>query len=119
MVFLDSHTNILRWSSEPFPILYISPVDQRQHRYYVDFYAEVFGHDGKTRKMLIEVKPLKETKKPAPPKSTASPKRYNNFLYEARTYAVNQEKWKAARAFCVQNGWDFRVFTERELKIER
>ena len=39
------------------------------------------------------------------------------YLEEAKTYIVNQEKWKAADLFCQEHGWQFKILTERELGI--
>jgi hypothetical protein len=39
------------------------------------------------------------------------------FLEEAATYAINQEKWRAADIFCQKEGWDFMVLTEKDLGI--
>ena len=41
MVFCDRNPNILKWASEEMAIPYISPMDNRVHRYYVDFIIEV------------------------------------------------------------------------------
>jgi hypothetical protein len=39
------------------------------------------------------------------------------FITEAATYAVNQEKWRAADKFCKDNGWEFLVITEKHLGL--
>jgi hypothetical protein len=39
------------------------------------------------------------------------------FLQEMATYAVNQEKWRAADIFCQEHGWKFLVVTEQELGL--
>jgi hypothetical protein len=39
------------------------------------------------------------------------------FIQEMATYAVNQEKWRAADIFCQEHGWKFLVVTEKELGI--
>ena len=38
MKYLDGNPNILEWSSEEFFIWYKSPIDNRQHRYFPDFF---------------------------------------------------------------------------------
>jgi hypothetical protein len=40
------------------------------------------------------------------------------FLYEAKTYAVNQAKWKAAVEFCKDRMLEFKVVTEDELGLK-
>ena len=41
MSFLDSDPRIIEWSSEEIVVPYISPVDNRTHRYFVDFYVKM------------------------------------------------------------------------------
>jgi hypothetical protein len=39
------------------------------------------------------------------------------FINEMATYAINQEKWKAADLFCKEHGWQFKLITEKDLGI--
>ena len=39
--YLDNHPNILEFSSEEHVVPYISPLDGKYHRYFVDFYLKV------------------------------------------------------------------------------
>ena len=32
-------------------------------------------------------------------------------------FEQNQAKWKAAREFCMDNGWEFKIMTEKELGV--
>ena len=61
---------------------------------------------------LIEVKPLKQTTKPKKPK-----RQTKGYIREAFEYARNQAKWKAAREYCADRMWEFKVITEKELDI--
>ena len=36
---------------------------------------------------------------------------------EVTTWAVNKAKWKAAEEFCKDNQWEFKIITEKELKV--
>ena len=110
MKWLDENTNVLGWGSEEVVIPYRSPVDNRVHRYFVDFYVEAVGRDGETRKMLLEVKPDAQTQEPK--RQQRKTKRY---ITEVMTWGVNQAKWKAAENYCQEKGWEFRLITEREL----
>jgi hypothetical protein len=110
MQTLDENTNVLRWASEEIVIPYISPIDNRPHRYFVDFYVEARAPDGSIKKMLLEVKPAAQTK---PPKSPA--RKTKRYISEVMTYGVNEAKWKAAKEFCLDKGWEFRIITEAEL----
>jgi hypothetical protein len=111
MKHFDEDPNVLWWASEELVIPYRSPIDQRMHRYFPDFIAHVRQKTGKEKTIVIEVKPEKQTKKPIQKRQT------RRFLEEAATYAINQEKWRAADIFCQKEGWDFMVLTEKDLGI--
>ena len=107
MVYCDKNTKILEWGSEEIALPYISPHDSRIHRYFPDFYVKI-----QNRKYLVEVKPFRQTMEPKTQKRIT--KRYVN---EVVTWSVNQAKWKAATEFCKDNNWEFKLITEKELKI--
>jgi hypothetical protein len=111
MKWLDEHPQVIWWGSEELPIPYISPVDKKKHKYFPDFIAKMKLKDGKVMTYIIEVKPLAQTKMPTQKKKT------RKYLQEMATYAVNQEKWRAADIFCQEHGWKFLVVTEKELGI--
>ena len=112
MVYCDKNTKILEWGSEEIALPYISPHDSRVHRYFPDFYIKVQENTGKIKIYLIEVKPLKQTTKPKKPK-----RQTKGYIREAFEYARNQAKWKAAREYCADRMWEFKVITEKELDI--
>ena len=87
MVYCDNNDNVLEWGSEEIIIPYVSPWDNRVHRYFPDFYMKVKQANGKTKKFIIEVKP----------------------------YTINQAKWKSANEFCLDNGMEFKILTEDHL----
>jgi hypothetical protein len=110
MQSLDENINIVRWASEEIVIPYISPIDNRPHRYFVDFYVEAKLADGSIKKMLLEVKPAAQTQPPKSPK-----RKTKRYISEVMTYGINEAKWKAAKEFCLDKGWEFRIITEAEL----
>ena len=112
MVYCDKNSKILEWGSEEIALPYISPHDSRVHRYFPDFYIKVQENTGKIKRYLIEVKPLKQTTKPTKPK-----RQTKGYIREAFEYARNQAKWKAAREYCADRMWEFKVITEKELDI--
>jgi hypothetical protein len=112
MMYLDSHKDIIQWSSEEFCIPYRSPVDGRIHRYFPDFYVKKKNSDGKIEIAVIEIKPSSQTVPPIIQKKAT--KRYINEVY---TWGINNAKWEAAKAFCEDRNWSFHIFTERELNI--
>jgi hypothetical protein len=109
----DLNENIISWGSEEFFIPYLSPVDNRVHRYFPDFIIKVKESTGQIKTYVIEVKPKRQTQPPKP-KSRMT----KGFLYEAKTYAVNQAKWKAAVEFCKDRMLEFKIITEDELGIK-
>ena len=110
MTWLDNNPAIVSWASEELTIPYISPVDKRYHRYFPDFLVKVKSQDGKTKVMMLEVKPKKQTQPPLPQKRTT--KRY---ITEVATWGVNQAKWKYAEEYCKDRGWQFKLITESDL----
>ena len=112
MVYCDKNQNILEWASEGIAIPYRSPIDNRVHRYFPDFYMKVKETNGKIKNYVIEVKPAKQTKPPAKPK-----RQTKGYIREAYEYARNQAKWKMAKEYCADRQWEFKVVTEKELGI--
>jgi len=108
--YCDTNENILEYASEELAIPYRSPIDGRIHRYFPDAYIKVKESDGSIKKYLIEIKPYKQTMPPTKPK-----KQTKGYIYEAYEYAKNQSKWEAAREYCKDKGWTFKVITEKEL----
>ena len=113
MVYCDKNERILEWGSEEITLPYLSPVDNKVHRYFPDFYIKVQENTGRIKRYLIEVKPLKQTMKPKKPK-----RQTKNYIREVYEYAKNQAKWKAATEFCEDRMWEFKVMTENELGIK-
>lgn len=109
MVYCDTNDNIKKWSSEEITVPYRSPIDRKLHRYYPDFYIEVEKNNGLIEKILVEVKPKKQTK---PPTNTKNSKRY---LEEVKTWSVNKSKWEAAILYCEKRKWTFKILTEDQL----
>lgn len=111
MKYFDESPNIVWWASEELAIPYRSPVDQKMHRYFPDFIVKVREKTGLVMTYILEVKPEKQTKVPIQKRKT------QKYLQEAATYAINQEKWRAADIFCQDHGWKFKVVTEKDLGI--
>ena len=87
--YLDFSENIEFWSTEAFPVYYISPKDGKQHRYFIDFMFKTISGD----KFLVEIKPNKQKGDP-----------------------VNIAKWEQAEKYADKIGAKFLVVTEIELK---
>ena len=113
MVYCDKNENILEWGSEEIVVPYVSPVDNRFHRYFPDFYIKVRESNGKIKKMIVEIKPLRQCVEPKVQK-----KKTKGYIFEVVEYAKNQAKWEAAKEWCLDRGYEFKVLTENELGIK-
>ncbi len=107
----DLNENIIEWGSEEFWIPYRAP-DGRTRRYFPDFIIKVKENTGDIKTYVIEVKPKKQTKPPKPKKRVTK-----SYLYECRTFAINEAKWKAASEWCKDRKIEFKIITEQELGI--
>ena len=112
-VYCDTNEKILEWSSEEKCIPYRSPIDGRIHRYFPDFLIKVKEANGSIKKYMIEIKPSKQTVPPQKPQRQT--KQYISEVYE---YAKNQSKWEAAKDWCADRGYEFKIITEHELGIK-
>ena len=111
MSFLDSDPRIIEWSSEEIIVPYRSPVDNKMHRYFVDFFVKMQTING-IKVFLIEIKPKKQSRPPEPKKRVTK-----QYIQEVATWGVNQAKWHAATEYCLDRGWEFKVLTEDDLKV--
>jgi len=114
--YLDKNPNVLTWGSESVVIPYVSPADGKMHRYFVDLVAAL--RDVKNnciKKLLIEVKPEKQTIPPIP----SNRKKQSTMLYEKYQYAVNMAKWDAARRWAKEKGYVFLILNEKHLNADK
>ena len=109
----DLNESILQWGSEEFHIPYVSPVDNRVHKYFPDFIIKVKESTGEVKTYVIEVKPKKQTKPPTKRKKVTK-----SYIYECTTWEVNKAKWRAAHEFCADRKIEFKIITEDELGIK-
>jgi hypothetical protein len=110
--WMDDNPGVIEWASEECVIPYKSPVDNKYHRYFPDIWAKILGVDGRTKTYLIEIKPEAQANEPKIKKRITK-----QYINEVCTYAVNQAKWKAAREFCLDRNWEFKVLTEKDLNL--
>lgn len=109
LIYLDKNPSVLRYSSEEIIIPYISPIDNKPHRYFPDMFVEMKTKDG-IRKYLVEIKPHKQTLPPKKKKRVTK-----QYVEEVMTYGVNQAKWEYAEKYCKERGWEFVKLTEHDL----
>jgi hypothetical protein len=110
--FCDDNTNVVEWASESVIVPYLSPVDNKVHRYYTDGIIAIKEPAG-IKKYIVEIKPKLQTLPPVKGK-----KRHSTMVYETVRYAQNQAKWDAARKWCQRYGYEFLILTEEHLGIQ-
>lgn len=117
--YVDEHPDVKWWASEEYIVPYRSPLDNKLHRYYPDVVVHQISN-GVPKTIMIEIKPYKQTLPPDIKKknSTPSGRVSRRYLNEVKTYGINQAKWKAAKSFCADRGWEFTIMTEHELGIK-
>ena len=113
MIYCDNNQNILEWGSEEVIVPYRSPIDNRYHRYFPDFYIKVKESNDTIKKMIIEIKPFKQCIEPK-----VKQRKTKGYIYEVVEYAKNQAKWNAAKEWCLDRNYEFKVLTENELGIK-
>jgi DNA modification methylase len=109
----DDNPNVVEWASEAVIIPYVSPLDQRVHRYYTDGIIAI-KEGANIKKYIIEIKPKAQTVLP-----TKGKKRMSTMVYETARFAQNQAKWDAAKKWCDKHGYSFLILTEKELGIDK
>jgi hypothetical protein len=112
MVHLDENPGVLKWSSEEIVIPYLSPVDNRWHRYFPDFYVQTMNKQGMLESRILEIKPKSQAIAPKAKKRVTK-----QYIQEVVTYGINEAKWKAATEYCKDRNWKFLVLTEDDLGI--
>jgi len=97
---ISTSNNIISWGYETEIIPY--KFKNKNLNYYVDIKLET-----KLGIYLIEIKPELQTKEPT----------NNNYFNNKNIYDMNKAKWNQARIYCIERGWKFKIWTEKELGI--
>lgn len=121
--FLDIEVNILAWGSEVVEIPYYSEIDQKTHRYILDFLIILRDKKGEIKKYAIEVKPGSQSAfvdemgnviYPEAPKRKTK-KALARWQELCKVIRRNGEKWDAAKKWAAKRGFIFQVKTENEI----
>jgi hypothetical protein len=112
MKWCDLNSSVEEWGSEIVIVPYVSPIDKKVHRYFVDFYIKIRNKNNVMEKYLIEIKPERFTRPPQVPA-----RKTKKFIDEVFQYGVNEAKWKAAFEFCADRNMKFMILTEKDLGI--
>lgn len=105
MQFCDNNPAVVSWASESITIPYKNPFTNRHTIYVPDFFIVYMDKNGKRHAELIEIKPHGQTSMEAAGRSQRN----------KAAAALNEIKWRAARAWCKQNGIRFRIVTENDI----
>lgn len=111
MRYCDLNENVNQWQSEEFFIPYRSPLDNKFHRYFPDFFLKYTDKNGNKRTMVVEIKPKKEVEMP----EQNPTRRTKSWAYRVQTWVVNQAKWEAAKEYCADRNYEFKIMTEDDL----
>lgn len=104
MMFFDNSKSVLNWASEAISIPYRHPFTGKVTIYVPDFFVVYIDNKNKQHAEVIEVKP-----------------RSQSIMTEAKSKSdqqaviINTAKWQAAKAYCKQQGFFFRVITEQDI----
>lgn len=112
-IWCDKNPSVISWSSEETVVPYVSPVDNRAHRYFIDFKIQVKTSEGQKKTYLVEIKPDYQTRPPVPPS-----RKNKKYITEVMTWGVNDAKWRAAKQYALDRGWEFLILTEYHLGIK-
>lgn len=106
----DNNPYVLEWGYEIIEIMYAVPSNGKMmlKKYLPDLYVVVQTESGDVERRLIEIKPLKQTKR----SKSRNPR---IKLQEDHVHMINRLKWDAAENWCIGRGIKFSVVTEREL----
>jgi len=115
MRWADLSESVKNWSSEEIAIPYFDPIQKKVRRYYPDFLIRYVDSDGLIITELVEIKPYAEVV--GPPRNPK--RRTESWMYAVQMYINNQAKWEAAKKFCEDQGWRWRIITEKDMNIER
>jgi len=106
MRWCDENPNVEEWSSEEIVVRYQNPVKGGTSQYFPDLFLRMV--DGVMR--IIEIKPKVQTQPPKPQQ-----RKTKQYINEVATWAINTEKWKAARELAARNNLTFEIWTEDTL----
>ena len=105
MRFCDTNPNIQKWASEAISIPYKCPITGKSTIYIPDFFIQYVDKASKMHVELIEIKPQNQTIHEKVGKNR------NNQIQ----YVRNIAKWRAAQAWCKNQGIKFRIINEQDL----
>lgn len=108
------------WANEESIFKYIYSLDNKEHRYMMDFTITKGDYI-----IFVEVKPISQVLPPKKPKEFKGEKSVNSYRNAVATFVKNQDKWLAVREWCNEQNskigfekYKFIIWTENELSIK-
>lgn len=112
--YCDENDRVVEYASEPIGIPYWNSILKKESTYWIDCYMVTRNQDETTTKWLIEIKPNKYLTPPEPP-TRLTEKQTLAYARDAKTFIINDSKFKAARAYAAKNNMRFGIITENFL----
>jgi len=120
MVYCDTNATVKWWASEELYIPYVSPIDGKWHRYFVDFVIGIADASGVEQTIMVEIKPYRQCKAPKvrifEGKVDRRKRDYRDYVRSVKDWGINSAKWAAANQYCKERGWVFKIITDKDLK---
>jgi hypothetical protein len=120
MVYCDTNATVKWWASEELYIPYVSPIDGKWHRYFVDFVIGISDASGTEQTIMVEIKPYRQCKAPKvrifEGKVDRRKRDYRDYVRSVKDWGINSAKWAAASQYCKERGWVFKIITDKDLK---
>ena len=113
--YCDVNPNIVKWSSEPLSIPYWSPIDKKEHKYFVDYYIQVKKKDGTIENWFIEIKPENQydiNMRPKEPTGNITQQKIRAYNQKLKTWITNRAKFEAATRYAENRGYRFGAINE-------
>tara|TARA_R110000772_G_scaffold47250_1_gene108101 strand:- start:2800 stop:3339 length:540 start_codon:yes stop_codon:yes gene_type:complete len=125
MKYFDMCEDVSLWGCECIEIPYqltkpdkFGVVKVTNHRYFPDFYYKLKMKDNTIREILLEVKPVEQTR---PPKwkdgSRLTQKQLKSYEWSINEYNRNMCKWEATLEYCVPKGIEFKFLVKEHVDI--
>jgi len=120
MVYCDTNATVRWWASEELYIPYVSPIDGKWHRYFVDFVIAIDDSGGMEQTIMVEIKPYRQCIAPKirifEGKVDRRRRDYRDYVRSVKDWGINSAKWAAASQYCKERGWVFKIITDKDLK---
>ena len=108
--YCDFTNEIVNWSSEPFGIKYMDPVNKKERTYHIDFFIRI-AKNGTMNNYLIEVKPKAKLYPPVL-EAKQTLKRLKDYNTAMEEFIITKAKKEAAEAYAHAMGYKYMIVTE-------